>query len=154
MGIFEKLSKIKFQHKEGCKFFEQISKCGMIHVSSIGDTIEASDDHDWNESIDLKFCPYCGVDIDIDKIKQLEIKKRIEELLVESPIKIGDEIYVLPNHYWKGAGLKSKFESVEYDIHNDRLYYIYKGKEKQYACGTWIIDQIQLYTGQKIMNKI
>ncbi len=143
----------KFQHAEGCKFEKQI-QCFDFN----GEEIKLSDD-DCSQTtyLTIKYCPYCGVDIDLKRARHLIIFDRTTELIEASPIKEGDIIWIKKpnNEYWKGRGFRSVVSKIQYDLTFDRLLYCnWDNKGQNYTYHSSIIEDIELYQGQPICNPV
>lgn len=147
--FYKRYREHKFKHEKGCQFEKQIKSFDFN-----GMEIQLrDDDYDIIAQLRVKYCPYCGFDIDAAAAQILIKEQRKNELIEASPIKLGDIIWVKQpnNDYWKGRGLISVVSKIEYHEIFDRLLYQNYSNER-YAFGSYIIDEIELYTDQPILN--
>jgi len=140
-----------FKHDKGCRFEQQIKGFAFDGMEI---SLHESTDIDYEQiaGLTMKYCPYCGFDIDASVAKMLIIKQRTKELIESSTIKLDDWIWIKKpnNKYWKGRGFKSKVTDICYQEHSDRL--LYRNSQVGIHYMSCTIEDIELYTNQPICN--
>jgi hypothetical protein len=149
--LYRRFREHKFEHDKGCKFEKQVADFDFDGVKI---TLR-DDDHVEVASLNIKYCPYCGYDIDASAAQMLIIKQRTKELIEASPIKKGDVIWIRKpnNDYWNGRGFRSIVSDIQYQEHSDRL--LFQNWEKQdhnYSFHSSTLEDIELYANQPICN--
>lgn len=128
----------KFTHHNGCNFESELKSCSIMKMSFGYESIEAYDADDF-ERITIKYCPYCGIYMDITNIRSIEIQKRFDELSQKNGIKIGDEVSV---NKFKSLS-KTKISNIRYDENLDRILYE-NYRNNGYMMGGFTIEEIQI----------
>lgn len=149
--LYKRFREHKFEHDKGCKFEKQVKD---FDFNGREITLR-DDDYEQIASLEIKYCPYCGFDIDASVAQMLIIKQRKKELIEASPIKEGDIIWIKKpnNDYWKGRGFRSIVSKIDYQEHSDRLLYQnWDKQEKNYTYHSSILEDIEIYTNQPICN--
>lgn len=149
--LYKRFDEHKFEHAEGCLFEEQIKDFDFNGM----EIKMREDNYEQSASLEIKYCPYCGFDIDASVAQMLIIKQRTKELIEASPIKEGDIIWIKKpkNGYWKGRGFRSIVSEIVYQEHSDRLLYQNWDKQgKDYTYHSSILEGIELYANQPICN--
>jgi hypothetical protein len=145
------LRKKEFEHDKRCQFKKELSRCESMMLSYGNLELYNEDNY---ETITLRYCPYCGVDIDLREFRNEVIKNRKKELVEKSIIKKGNDVYITrPNNsMWKGIGHKSRVVDIIYDENFDRLLYSCGDDLQEYATMNETIEELELYTNQPIRN--
>ena len=148
--IWQKVYAHKFEHKKNCNFEKLMQGFSVMRLSFGKEAITAqdSDDEYYNEDVlPLKFCPICGIDINIETILIKEIKKRFAELINKAGLITGQKIYIKPR-IKGGKGSVSIISNIRYDKHFDRLLFENWTRQNGYTMGAWALEDIEPYTNQ------